>query len=396
MKRSFLLVCGVTCLAVLTACDSSTPAKHGADAFPIGTEAERQASFEAITERRHQGLSPFPPPESPVTWDEWVAYERPLREEIYPAYLAYHESRYDIFYRRMLPDMSLWRAEDFHPPEYFLAPRVAFCDLPKADRDRMDEALSKVMLGSVTEDTKELIETFLPYARRGVTYAQSVLGSYCGLSSEEEQALGFSAMESMQWARRGSINGDSWSMRKLAVCLERTIERHRDDDRHSDKPGVYYTSFLYDEMIYWDTRAAEKLDTWAMTSLMLDSRNLFTYGSPEANKLHQYQWQRVEDIMLIFFGGSDAAYPGGIDAELVARNRDMTPEQVAEGEAMVKAFLAERLELLRTYGSDSAACFTPQERRERLHYDALNAELAQYDLYVEPPGEDEPEGEFSR
>ena len=152
-------------------------------------------------------------PTEALTWNEWVAYNRPTRGEEFDS--SKHAAR-------GFPNTSNWQPEDFLPAELFEQKHRDICELPKITRSRLR---SQVQATLIYFDIYKL----MALAEQGYSNAQSAMWVFCSINSpqfietdsdEHEVRLPhhekpLSQREAWQWVQRGAASGNALDQYRL-------------------------------------------------------------------------------------------------------------------------------------------------------------------------------------
>ncbi|MCC5811800.1 MAG: hypothetical protein JJU06_15625 [Ectothiorhodospiraceae bacterium] len=315
-----------------------------------------------------------PEPQGPLTWSEWVEQERPKREahvERYPGNNAY--------FREGLPDMSLWRPEDFLSEEELNAESVTFCELPIEER--------REYLAARSQTTQEALDIIRGHAERGLVDAQFSLGFMC----HEPAYEGLTLEESHRWSRRAAASGEAIGISARAYCLQ--TQRWL-----PDAPRAY--EFETDEMLYWHWRAAQNLESNALRYLgglygfallsYYDREQVIKHPEllghyQELDERYKLKWSILADLSFVLLRGDlDNQQAVGFHHRQRAGRRGMTAAQLKEALRLAREFLLAYPEGLENFEREINCDDDPERPYRPLHYNALNAELAHLGLYLDP------------
>ncbi len=218
-----------------------------------------------------------PPQPTALTWPEYVEQVVGQRTTL----------PFDDFpIKEGLPDMSLWRPEDFLTKEQIESPHVEFCDLPLEEKKRY-YGLSRRVNTADPGELNALYQELLVYAHEGLIQAQGDMVNLClmGLRSED---FGVSEKELFDWLRKGAASGSVRGMSALGTCIEEKLQSGQ----------IATNDVLVDEMLYWRWRATQSLDFVATLTLsnMVGSEY---YRNPTylEDLLEDYKWVYLVELM---------------------------------------------------------------------------------------------------
>lgn len=358
-------------------------------ALAVAGCGEADAPAETSTSAR-----PSMPDAPALTWAEWVDLQAPIRDAVPEA------DRQD--YRRPggRPNMTRWRPEDFLPREAISAPHVDICELPLAERREVGKLWRWFSgdSGSLTEE--EVRAVALKYSRLGVAQAQATMGHFHSPGREAADDPSPRTRRILHWLEHAAASGLPYAMYSLGGYQFRMLTaagpRVRD--------AVPLVDFRWDEVNYWFWRAATGFHEFGL--LAMEGRlknhewqNVETYYR---ENVLQYKWTRLSDLVQILTPGfvEGRGLLGDADS-VVERKSALTPERVALAEREVGEFLRTHREALaryrRPFGCPDMTWLDPDA--PTFDWAALNREIAQYGVQVQPRGdrwsvrEDWPPGE---
>ncbi|MCC5811385.1 MAG: hypothetical protein JJU06_13525, partial [Ectothiorhodospiraceae bacterium] len=145
-------------------------------------------------------------PAEAYTWEKWVERERSRRPDHYDPH--YHDDR-------GLPDMRLWRPEDFLPEEDLTATHADICELPQEER------LEVWRMPQIPSNIGITLEEKLAYAERGYVDAQASMSWYCYRYTNDAvlEPGQLSLSEALACSLRGAASGDPRAMYRYSDCL---------------------------------------------------------------------------------------------------------------------------------------------------------------------------------
>ncbi len=259
-----------------------------------------------------------PPQATALTWTEYVEKGAEHRSTLGVAEFLIIEDG--------LPDMSLWRPEDFLTKEQIESPHVEFCDLSLEEKKRY-YGLSRRVNTANPGELNALYQELLVYAREGLIQAQGDMVNLClmGLRSED---YGVSEKELFDWLRKGAASGSVRGMSALGTCIEEKL--HNGQIATNDE--------LVGEMLYWRWRATKSLDfvgTLALSSMV----GSVHYRNPTdlEDVLEIYKWWHLVDFMRIY--EDNPTHTIVFDRDHYQATRELTDEQMAQGDQQVKDWL---------------------------------------------------------
>ncbi len=268
---------------------------------------------------QQQETTPETPPQpAALMWPEYV-------EQVVGQRTTLHIADFPL--KNGLPDMSLWRPEDFLTKEQLESPHVEFCDLPLEEKKRY-YGLSRRVNTANPSELNALYHELLVYAREGLIQAQGDMVNLClmGLRSED---YGVSEAELFDWLRKGAASGSAQGMSALGTCIAEKLQSRQ----------IAANNMLVDEMLYWRWRATQSLDFMAVLSLNNLVGDLI-YRNPTYSEdlAEQYKWSRLIKFLRIY--RNTQMQTGPFDRDGFQTRYQLTDGQMAQGDLQLKDWLA--------------------------------------------------------
>ncbi|MCP4233211.1 MAG: hypothetical protein GY770_06450 [Aestuariibacter sp.] len=265
--------------------------------------------------------APVTPAPTALTWTDYARKEVPRREVTDPYYPVRGAG---------LPDMSLWRPEDFLTQEQIDSPHTDLCELPLDERTRYNILDDQIGAHPEKHQQREVVEQVLVDARAGLIQAQAALGNIC-LWDRDYKDLGITEAELYDFMRKGAASGNAHAAASLAHCIEIKVKQGE----------LPQKDLLVDEMLYWYWRSSQTLEFIGSVSMhtMIGS-NFFMYPTYLENNLHDYKWSRLLDFLETYQDEpSHIRLYQVYGREHFQTTHELTDEQMAMGDQLVTDWL---------------------------------------------------------
>ncbi len=337
--------------------------------------------------------TPSFPEGEPLTWEQWKRQEQPARAKV-PDKRDHNYQRYGP-----APNRTNWQPSDFLPDKALEAEHVDLCELPLANRRELAKVWRWEQEGRDESKRDEMQAIARRYAKQGVVQAQAAMGVFHepgpNAASDPEPETG----RTLDWLERGAASGTPHAMRRLAAYQFVTLTEM--EGRYDGRKIVPQTDFRWDELYYWYWRAAKGFHEMALHSMARDGFINYTWMAYQApgdewpshleyrQAIREYKWTRLNDLVETLTPGY-GKHRDILDdvADVLEEWPDFTEEQRAVAEREVAEFLRENKQALaqyrRPFGCPDMTWLTPDA--PTFDWQALNNELAEYDIQVEPAG----------
>lgn len=363
--RGWPLITLIT-LLLLTACDSG-----GADE---GTSASEATALP---------IEPSFPDGPRMTWQEWKAQQKPIREKV-PK-----DERYGWIRVGTKPDMNLWKPTDFLPKAAIDAKHVDICELPVTHRREVAKLWRWYDGERDAFGTDTIRAIARRYANHGVVQAQAMMEPIASLTNYRDlMKPGPVHSRVADWLHRAAASGEPMAMYRLADFQRSFLSSFNMDDStwHEQVPE---TDFRWDESHYWYWRAARHFHTFALSAMdgLWTNYQWRKVGYLYREHVREYKWARLTDIVTTL----TPYQPNFKTAEEVIEDRQpyFNEHQIALAEREVGEFIRENSERLARYrhpfGCPDLTWLNPDA--PTFDWEALNDEIQQYGVQVEPAGD---------
>ncbi len=356
-------------------CDSGNSAESS---DLVNTEKAQEPSF---------------PAGKPLTWEQWKRQEAPTRETVSP-----HRER--IGYQRFgpAPNRARWKPADFLPDEALQAEHVDLCELPLANRREVAKLWRWANNERESLERDEVEAIARRYAQQGVVQAQASMSMFHDPDPDAATDPTPKTRRTVAFLEKAAASGTADAMLWLGEYQMDILKSM--EGRYDPYEIVPRTDFRWDEVFYWYWRAAKGFHEMGLLNMASDQAN-YTWKPHQApgdawpshlsyrRAIRQYKWTRLNDLIETLTPGYGEHRHITEDVEEVLEEwPEFTKNQRAVAEQEVGDFLRDNKKALaryrRPFGCPDMTWLDPNA--PSFDWDALNKEIEQYGIQVEPVG----------